>query len=280
MTTEDPRATRADDAPAKVSFFELNPKKIGRKRLIRTLAFALLIVCVSVTPLWRLGWYLPIYSAKCFFPTFDTRHRPRAAWHWVDGREIRLYAGPGVDAGRTREVAAGVRAMVEDIGLDFTVKVLPLPDDIRAAYDASLEPFTIRGERVQALDFGKLESRLIELRAGDPHADLLISRAPLSGRMTWWAHGMASFTSGVGVFNEANLSFHLGKHETGHLLGYLFHDDLPLFVLGYPWEGLPGRRDTLMVLLSTNDDLSPRARDALRYFWRGLEARSGKTFLR
>lgn len=274
----------ADEAPAKpetpkkVSFFEWNPKKIGRTRLIRTLFIALLIVSISITPLWRLFWYWPVYSAKCFFPTLDTRNHLHAAWHWVDGREIRLYAGPGVDASQTSTIAAGIKAMVEDAGLNFTVTVVPMPAKIRAAYNASLVPKKIQGRMTQAISFNRLERRLIEMRTGDPHADMIIADAPLAE--CWWAHGMATFTSGVGVFNRDNVDFHLGKHETGHLLGYLFHDDLPLFVIGYPWEGLPGKRNTLMVLLSDNDQLSPRARDALYYFWRGLEDRSGKQFLK
>ncbi len=280
MTTTDEPREPAPAALEKLSFFELNPKKIGRTRLIRTLAFALCIVCFSIAPLWRLFWYLPVYSAKCFFPTLDTRNCPRAAWHWVDGKEIRLYAGPGVNPRQADIIAEGVRAMVAEVGLDFTVTVIPLPADVRAAYEASLVPFTIQGRRVQAVNFSKLERRLIALRKGDPHADMIISKAPLAGRMTWWAHGMATFTSGVGIFIDDNVNFHLGKHETGHLLGYLFHDDLPLYVFGYPWEGIPGRRDTLMVLQGNSNVLSPRTRDALHYFWRGLEDRSGKKFLK
>ncbi|MFZ4397349.1 MAG: hypothetical protein ACOYOU_17180, partial [Kiritimatiellia bacterium] len=76
-------------------------------------------------------------------------------------------------------------------------------------------------------------------------------------------------------------SFHVGKHETGHLLGYLYHDNFPLFVIGYPGEwSVPTQRDTLMMMTSTSDDLSPRDRDALTYFWRGMEAREKRTFFK
>lgn len=273
--TEEPREPAA---PKTVSFFELNPKKIGRTRLTRTLLFALLIVSISITPLWRLFWYWPVYSAKCYTPVLDTRNHLRAAWHWVDGREIRVYAGPGVNPRQAVVIAQGAQAMVDDIGLDMHVVVKPLPEAMRDAYQQSLVTKKIQGKMQTAIDFNKLERRLIEMRAGDPHADMIVSTAPIAE--CWWAHGMATFTSGLAILNNDNVNYHLGKHETGHLIGYLFHDDLPLFVIGYPWEGLPGRRDTLMVLLSNSNDLSPRARDALHYFWRGLEGRAKKRFLK
>lgn len=56
---------------------------------------------------------------------------------------------------------------------------------------------------------------------------------------------------------------------------------MPLFVIGYPWEGDPWTRDTLMLLLSESDALSPpRAHDAIHYFWRGLEKRTKQRFLK
>jgi hypothetical protein len=153
-----------------------------------------------------------------------------------------------------------------------------MPPAILSAYQQSLLSQQVYGRSRKCVNFAKLESQLIELRRGDPHADMLVVNTPLAGIA--WAHGMATFTSGVGVFEEDNVSFHLGKHETGYLLGYLYHDSYPLYVLGYPWEGTPWGRDNLMMLYGVNCELSPRWRDALRYFWRGLERRSGKKYLR
>jgi hypothetical protein len=277
-TTDEPREAAQPEAPAKVGFFELNLKKIGHTRLTRTLLFALCIVSISITPLWRLCWYLPVYSAKCFTPVLDTQNHLRAAWHWVDGREIRVYAGPGVPPRQATVIAEGAQAMVDDIGLDMRVVVKPLPEAMRAAYEKSLVTKTIQGKRTPCVNFNTLERQLIEMRVGDPHADMLVTTAPIAE--CTWAHGMATFTSGLAILHNDSVNFHLGKHETGHLIGYLFHDDLPLFVIGYPWEGLPGRRETLMVLLSNSNDLSPRARDALHYFWRGMEDRAKKRFLK
>ena len=193
------------------------------------------------------------------------------------------------------EVARGVRAMVEEIGLDFTVTVRPLPEPLARAYADSLVTPRSRksGQPERYISFTRLEKQVIAMHARDPHADVLVTEEPM--RECWWAHGMASFNSGFAICLSQHASFHLGKHETGHLLGYLFHDNLPLFILGYPWEGMPmplygldgkpitgpfGERNSLMMLYSDSNDLSPRARDALHFFWRGLEDREKMRFLR
>ena len=268
---EEPKAER-------VSFFTLDLRRIGRGRLIRALAIGLCIISISILPAWRLLWYFPLYGYMDFLPTRDVHGRYRAAWHWIDGKEIRIYAAPGVARGSVQEIAEGVQAMVDEANLDFAVKVLPLPPAVEEAYQESLSKHTQHGVSETRISFNQLASRLITLRDGDPHADILVVNAPMTE--CWWAFGMASFTCGVGVLQENNASFHLGKHETCHLLGYHYHDSLPLVVLGYREHPLPWKRETLMMLYGKGDDLSPRARDALHYFWRGMEKRSGKQFLK
>jgi len=262
--------------PGRVSFFTLNPRKIGRSRLVRALAIGLCIVSFSIVPLWRLLWYFPVYGFTDFFPTRDVNGRFRAAWHWIDGKEIRIYPGPGVSMKDARTIGDGVQEMVDEIPLDFTVKALPMPPKVLKAYQDSLVVNKKSGQTI--ISYYRLRARLIALREGDPHADMLVVSPPM--KECSWAHGMASFTNGVGVLVVDFVDFHLGKHESCHLLGYQYHDSLPLFVIGYPWEGLPWNRDTLMVLYGGNDEISPRTRDALRYFWRGMQRRSGKQFMK
>jgi hypothetical protein len=91
---------------------------------------------------------------------------------------------------------------------------------------------------------------------------------------------MGDFNAGLSVLESGFVDRHLDKHEACHLLGYMRHDDFPLFVVGYPWEGSPWTRDTLMVLNGVNETLSPRSRDAMHYFWLGMEKRLQMKFLR
>ena len=268
----------ATPAPKPLPWYTLDPRAIGKSRLLRALLIGLVIVSFSVVPLWRAGWYWPIYSAKDFTPVRDAHGHWRAAWQWVYGREIRVYQAPDVHAGNAATIKQGVEALLKDLNLDFTVKVLPMPPAVLAAYNASTVIKTESGRPHTYISFNRLQARLIELRDNDPHADMLVVNAPMME--CWWAHGMATITSGLGILEEDNVDFHLGKHESGHLLGYLNHDDLPLFVIGYPWESFPWNRDTLMMLYTPSTELSPRARDALTYFWRGMEKRTGRRFFK
>jgi hypothetical protein len=272
MSEEAPAA--AQPPPARVSFFTLDPRKIGRSRLVRALAIGLVIVSFSIVPLWRLLWYFPLYGATDFFPTRDVNGRFRAAWHWIDGKEIRIYPAPGVDMKDAETIREGVQEMVDEIPLDFTVTALSLPPELLKAYQESL---VVQKDGREMISYNRLRARLVTLRDGAPHADMLITTQPMTECS--WAHGMASFTSGVAVLVQDFVDPRLGKHESCHLLGYHYHDSLPLVIIGYPWEGLPWQRNSLMVLYGGNNELSPRARDALRYFWRGMERRSGKQFM-
>lgn len=265
----DPKLTKE-----RVSFFTLNPCRIGRSRLVRALAIGLFIVAFSVVPLWRLLWYFPVYGATDFIPVRDSNGHWGAAWHWIDGKEIRVYTRPGLPARDAETIRSGVQAMVDEVPLDFTVKLMPMSAELQQAYQQSL----ITHGTDTRISYKKLAAHAIALRQGDPHADIFIADEPINE--CWWAHGMSSFTYGVAILERQDIDFHLGKHETCHLLGYHYHDTLPLFVFGYHEGAIPWQRDTLMLLYgSNNTELSDRARDALRYFWRGMERRSHKKFL-
>jgi len=259
-------------------WYSLNPRALKSSRIFHAILIGLLLACFSIVPVWRAGWYYPVYSAKAFFPMRDAHGRWRKAWQWCYGKEIRIYEGPGVQKRSGETIRQGVQAMVDEVKLDFKVKLLPMPPAILDAFTASTVKKMENGRPRTYVSFAALEKRLIEMREGDPHADILIVDAPMTE--AWWAHGMATFGSGLGVMEDENVDFHLGKHETGHLLGYLNHDDMPLFVFGYPWEDFPWKRDTLMMLFSPSTELSPRSRDALNAFWRGLEHRTGRKFFR
>lgn len=270
-------AAPAADEP-KVPWYSLDPRTLKRSKLARAVLIGLLVAAFSVVPLWRMLWYYHVYTIGVFWPVTDVHGQRQQAWRWVEGKEIRVYALPNVGDDKAEEIAVGVRELLDDVGLDFTVKVLPMPAKVLTAYQQSLVTKKVQGTPTSCVDFGKLETRLIALRANDPHADMLVVDAPLAE--AWWAHGMATFTTGTGVMERDQVSVHLGKHESGHLMGYLYHDSIPLFVIGYPWEGLPTSRDSLMMLYGESNEISPRARDALRYFWRGMERTNGGHYLR
>lgn len=266
----------AVEPPKRYPWYSLNPRSIRKSALMRAVLVGLLLASVSIVPVWRLLWYRHVYALQNFQPVTDIHGRKRQAWRWSTSREIRVYQLPGIRAGQAEVIADGVRALLYDAGLRFTVRVRPLPKPIFDAYRASLTRQKVNGQITTCVRFDELESRLVALRDGDPHADMLVVDAPIAE--CWWAHGMATFSSGLSLLEADSIDHHLGKHESAHLLGYMYHDTYPLWVLGYRGEGNL-MRDTLMMINGSSDTLSPRARDALRAFWRGMERKTGKRYV-
>jgi hypothetical protein len=280
MTKQDEKAIEETTAAQKVAappWYSLNPRVLSHSRLLRGVLIGLVLASVSITSLWRLLWYYPVYSNRNFAGVTDAQGKRVEAWRWVEGKEIRIYALPGIKPALAKEAAAGVREMLHDTRLNLQVVICPASKEVLSAYQASLEKKDVNGQQTQCVSFDKLAAHLVELRGEQPHADVLIVDKPIAEY--WWAHGMSVFSKGLVVLEVDSLDARLAKHESAHLLGYMMHDSFPLFVLGYPWEGWPTNRNTLMMLYSSSNDLSPRARDAIHSFWSGLEKRTGKKYL-
>ena len=272
----------ASETPA-VPWYSRKYNYLKSWKLLLVLLFAFICITNNIAPIWRLCWRYPIYSKVNFAQTTDTHGQKVDAWRWVVSREIRVYQLPQIITDCTTQVADGERALIHDAGLSFTVKVLPMPPSILQAYQASMVTQEVNGLRTPCIDFDKLTARLVELRQGDPHADVLIINIPVADNT--WVLGYTDFNHGLCLIEQIDgsqpgLLYHLGKHEVCHLLGYMRHDDYPFFVFGYRGEGNPYTRDTLMMISGQNNMLSPRAKDALHAFWQGMETRMGEKFLR
>ncbi|HEY3417719.1 MAG TPA: hypothetical protein VGM23_12620, partial [Armatimonadota bacterium] len=124
--------------------------------------------------------------------------------------------------------------------------------------------------------------RFMELRLDDRgmrYGEMVVVAAPFTDPS--WAHGISVFSTGVAVLQDNYGDVSLGRHEGAHLIGYDYHDDQPWYILGYAEDSVPLRRDTLMMLMPTeNQELSPRARDALLAFWHSLEKLQRTTFFK
>jgi hypothetical protein len=260
------------EAPAKVPWYSLNPKhlrfsKFTQVFLLITLPALLLLKCVTIKPLWCLGWRVPLYGYAQFFPVKDSTGLFHAGGAWTRSKRIRVYAAPTLDYRDVEVTVQGLRMMADELGLDFTV-VKDAPADGLADIAAC---------------------RVID-KAGEPHFDFdhfmalrLAHRGDQYGEMILtddyfvdpdWAWGLTYFPAGVSVLQSAHAGTELARHEGAHLFGYDKHDDSPWYILGYREDPRPLHRNTLMMLNPTpSDALSPRARDALANFWRGMEDR-------
>ncbi|GEM_PF-3451319 len=250
---------------------------LPRRQILLIILIVLAVFSFNISPVWRLLWYWPILSIINFNRVKTPDGRRVEAWRWVESGTIRVQYLDPRDARSAETVAEGVRDLLRETGVALTVEVRPASAEVKKAYDACLSPsFSgVPGER--AISFLQMQSQMAALREGDTHADVLIVPDPILE--TGWAFGMADFHAGLCLIRNCGADRHTGKHEAGHLIGYMMHDAYPLFIFGYPWEGWPWSRDTLMILKGTEDRLSPRARDALRSFWRRVELRTGKLFL-
>lgn len=251
--------------------------RLSLRQFLCCFLIALVIVSVNISPVWRLMWYWPVLSGVNFSRVRTPDGKRVEAWRWVEDGVIRVQYLDPRDERSAEIVAEGVRDLLRETGLALTVEVRPASEDVKRAHDACLIPSPSGASAERAISFLQMQSRMAALRSGDPHADVLIVPDPI--HETGWAFGMADFHAGLCLIRSSGADQHTGKHEAGHLIGYMMHDSLPLFVIGYPWEGWPWSRNTLMVLKSTDSSLSPRARDALRSFWRRLERRTGRRFL-
>jgi hypothetical protein len=193
----------------------------------------------------------------------------------VRSKEIRVYGAPGVKPQLVSACAAGVKSLVDELGLDFAVRAVPLPEDARTDYQESA---VTQNER-RFFDFDRFEARRLAHRR-QRYGEMLISADPFLSPS--FINGLAYFPAGLSVaYGNPVVGATTARHETGHLLGYDRHDDSPWWILGYAEAWYPEARQTLMVFNHTaSQALSPRARDALCCFWQGEEGRCHVRFFR
>jgi hypothetical protein len=247
--------------------------KFTRWLLIITLPFILLNL-FTVKPLWELGWRTRFYCLDNLFPVQSASGVKYAAGAWASSKRIVVYGAPGVSEDAITKAYDGMRAIVDEVGLDLRVERISPPADALA----SLQAATARGGEAPGFDYNKFMARRLDDR-GAAYAEMVLMQVPFiqSGRIL----GLSNFASGLAVLREHRTGTDLASHEGAHLLGYSRHDDeMPYFIAGYSEALIPMERDTLMMPLpSTNSTLSPRAHNAIVNFWRGYE-RDGRRYFK
>jgi len=274
MTEETVAQPSADERTGteKVPWYSLNPRHLHFSKATWTLLAVALVIFLfygfSIKPLWQFGWRHHLYTTENLWPEKSATGKKFASGSWVKSRKIIVYGAPKVSDAVVKDAADGMRSMVEEMHLDITVSKVPAPPEALR----SIEAATIckhPGDKHFNMD------KFIEHRLDDrgmQYAEMVVVDGPFTDPE--WAWGLTYFAAGVSVLQETNTTRDLGRHEGTHLLGYNRHDDLPFYVLGYPEGLIPSQRDTLMMLLPKHSDqLSPRARDAVRQFWLGMETK-------
>jgi hypothetical protein len=265
------------EQPAPVPWYTLNPKHLKFGRITRTIiiiaGFVVLFNVISVKPLWQFGWRVPLYCWQQLLPVTSPSGQQLPGGGWTRGRRILVYGAPGVQPQKVTQAAKGLRGLVDELGLNLKVEEVEAPADaLRDIAEAQ------RASANAGFDFDRYRGLRLDAR-GEKYAEMVVVKASFTDPT--WAWGLSEYTSGLAVLQENMTTPELGKHEGAHLLGYHRHDDLPWEVFGYQEEWYPQGRNTLMMLMMTSDDtLSDRARDALLNFWRGKEGREGERYFK
>jgi hypothetical protein len=226
-------------------------------------------------PLWCLGWRVPFYAMHDFLPVRASSGKWLAGGAWTQSKEIRIYAMPEVAPEKLQHARREMQGLVDELGLDFTVRTMPFPAEAKKSLEASC---VVRAG-VSYLDFNQFASRRLDDR-GQRYAEIFLTYQRFA--KPTWAEGMTRFPAGLVVLHPSpRLDRVIVRHEGAHLLGYNKHDDLPYYILGYTETRIPDKRVSLMMLRNaTARDLSPRAKDALHYFWVGLEERQHRGYFK
>jgi len=235
------------------------------------------IFCVSEKHIWHWDWSYGFHAGYNCQPVKDINGRKVEAWRWVEGREIRLYVPDDMSPTRVDHTAEGIRSLVRDLNLDLHLRVLPLDSRTLAALQRSSQGTG----RDYTISFNRLCRNLIATRTGQ-YAEVIVVKCILDGAAD--TMGMANFTYGVSLIDERCACGPLARHETGHLLGYHMHDNLPFIVFGYSnpqWGKIrQGKESSLMMPAPDSTVLSARSRDALLSFWESLSRRTGQSYFR
>lgn len=270
----------ASPTPPRVPWYSLNPKHLRFSkftwRFIGVAGVIILFSLVSIKPLWIWGWRSHLYCLAQLKPVTSASGKTFKSGAWAKSKRIVVYGAQGMDEGRIELAFVGMRDIVNELGLDFTVEIIPLPKDAEASIKASI----VRNPNgTESFDFDAFVERRLDDR-GDRYGEMAVVDCEFADPS--WAYGLTSFADGVCVLQQPMVNDDsLGRHEGTHLLGYDKHDDRPFYVFGYREHLIPSERNTLMMLMPKESSaLSPRARDAVSNFWKGMERMSGRKYLK
>src|SRR3989344_2905649 len=237
------------------------------------------IICSSIET-WRNHWF------KCSHEESlkGIDGKVYQAHNWIYGREVRVFRMAEVDKKVVSFVAAGIQDLIGQIGLGFSVADYGVERNATEEVMQAIQP----DGRVSATKLGQI---LIAERfrnpqyGGRPHADVIITDRYLVKETETDDWGQSQFRYGYIVLGLAGdrqkgLEFirRLAKHESGHLFKgghYQHHNEPPLTIPGYRDVS-----DCNMLWRASTEYTCERCADAITYFWRGLEAKTGEKFFK
>lgn len=191
--------------------------------------------------------------------------------NWIFDRKVNIYHMQGVSEEAITQVALGIEDLLKELFLNF--EIVHLGTNRRIANYVALSAVGAR------IDVEKLSERIVLAKKDKPESVVLIAPQYLSGGDEHW--GYSTFTRGCSFIavpsdRQKELDFlrRLAKHEAGHLFGYETHHD-ENNVIGYDQV-----KDCNMLWRASTADLCDKCKDAMIYFWKGIEDNAGEKFFK
>ncbi|MBI2558650.1 hypothetical protein HYW20_04975 [Candidatus Woesearchaeota archaeon] len=206
----------------------------------------------------------------------DGNYHP--AYEWINGREIRVFRMPDVNERVAQYVIQGVNDIVNEVGLNLQIKYFGAhPTSIEQVKQATQPDGRLSGDTLSKILV--VEYWRNPAQGGSPHADIVIvNQYIVLGNENW---GQSEFNKGYSILavpnrRQQSLDFirNVAKHETGHLLGFQEHHDMSKV------NEYKEPRDCNMLWRSSTLYTCEKCLDALKYFWKGIEERTGKRFFK
>lgn len=221
---------------------------------------------------WREYFLRPIKEVRIPGPNNES-YDPTV---WVEGKEIRIFKMPGINKRVIPSVYTGLRDLITEVGLDFRINYFEDSSVIKQVNQATNHN-GLDGDRLGEILAG--EHWRIPKYGGKPHADIIIVDTPFSKNPQDW--GQSQFVYGYMVLtlsgnrqNSLDFIRNITKHEAGHLLGFQEHHDSSL-VRDY------GKvKDCNMNWQASTLYTCEKCLDAIRFFWKGMEARKRMKFFK
>ena len=194
---------------------------------------------------------------------------------WARGNEIRLFRMPDVDSRFFEPVRNGIKQLVDAYHLPFEVNVYGIDQAMSAqvndaVHDSKLDFETLAGIVVQ-------ESLRDPRRGGLPHADVVITHIPYTGR--YGDMGKSQFAQGLVTFSitpktQTNFLERLAIHEAGRLLGYGLDHATEIEMWGSPYP----KSTCNMEWSCPTITMCEQCDDFFTYFWKGVTDVTGIRF--
>lgn len=207
----------------------------------------------------------------------DSLNPEYTAADWISGKEIRVFAMPGINDNALHCVRDGVESLVDEVGLDIRVNAYQIDDATRNMVNGYVGRNGLDYESlVRALAVEKY--RRPEFR-GRQHADVLITKEFFDDDKISW--GDSRFYTGTILLalpgdRQKNLGYlkNIARHEAGHLLGYhLHHEDIDV-------PELDNSPSCLMSPSVPSDYICDKCFVGIDSFWKGLENLTGDNYFR